>query len=816
MDNECLRVPSAAANVALFVAMAALAGAGSKIDDGLELERQGKLERASDLLADAAREYRAAGDSRNLARALGIAADIAVSLGRYDAAIRDATEALKLRGALNDRVRIGDDYNTIGLSYQYLGNYPASLEAYQKALDSDRSAGDSEGEITRLNNIGNIYYFQGRYSDALQYYEEARQKLPAGSGTSWSVAKRKLTFANLAVLFQRLGQEQRALELYRQLTDTGAASGNDMPATERAQLLLNQGVLYRRLGDPVKALELYRGAQALFQAERHADGEIGALRNIGIVLAMDLNEAAGARESFTRALALASQSGNRRGVVQARLYRGELFDREGRGREAEDDLQAALTGAQQAGLAEEQWKSLHALGRIAEEKGTTADAERDFREAIRIIESVRGSLSRVALRTDFLADKRDVYDSLIELRLRDSAATPAEIFSLMERSRARTLLDRTRGRVAMSEPQEDRIQQQLLPGTVLVEYWIGPRSAAALWMTHTGSGLVRHDDAANWGTDPAQGASILREIPLAERLIVVPDGALSAVPFEALRTPGAQAQLIERCEVSYLPAASFLRPPTPGRWRAPWAIEVIALADPLVSSDPFDEHWTPLPGSADEARAIARIVDGRAAIHLGADMRKRYLSAIAPDGVPLLHLTTHATIDATNPDRSRILFANEYLLQQEVYDLKLAGVELVTLSACDTARGAVVRGEGVQAFSQAFLAAGAASVVTTLWRVADGPTADFMKQFYYGLARGESKGAALRQAKLRFLRSGTSLADSRYWAAFVLTGDAEAAIPRAVPVSWCLMAAAVLLVLCAVAGWVTRAVSTARRSPQKV
>ena len=64
----------------------------------------------------------------------------------------------------------------------------------------------------------------------------------------------------------------------------------------------------------------------------------------------------------------------------------------------------------------------------------------------------------------------------------------------------------------------------------------------------------------------------------------------------------------------------------------------------------------------------------------------------------------------------------------------------------------LVRGEGVQAFSQAFLAAGADSVVTTLWRVADGPTADFMKSFYYALARGESKGAALWIPRIAHIR----------------------------------------------------------------
>jgi CHAT domain-containing protein len=281
---------------------------------------------------------------------------------------------------------------------------------------------------------------------------------------------------------------------------------------------------------------------------------------------------------------------------------------------------------------------------------------------------------------------------------------------------------------------------------------------------------------------------------------VVPDGALSTVPFESFRVAGSSGLLIERCEVSYLPSARFLKSKSPARWRAPWATEIVTLADPLVSHDPLEEQWAPLPESASEARGIAEVLAGRTESHLGADMRKSYLTALAPRGVPLIHLATHAAIDAENPDRSRILFSNDYLLQEEVYDLNLAGVDLVTLSACDTARGRFVRGEGVQAFGQAFLAAGAASVVTTLWRVADGPTADFMKQFYYALSHGAPKGEALRQAKLRFLHSHTALSDSRYWAAFILTGESGSPIPRAVPWSACLFAVAVFLASAMVAG----------------
>ncbi len=164
----------------------------------------------------------------------------------------------------------------------------------------------------------------------------------------------------------------------------------------------------------------------------------------------------------------------------------------------------------------------------------------------------------------------------------------------------------------------------------------------------------------------------------------------------------------------------------------------------------------------------------------------------------MLHFSTHATVDATDPNRSRMLFTpergspgSEYLFWPEVAALPLSGIDLVTLSACDTEGGKMVRGEGVQSFSRAFLAAGARSTVTTLWRVADAPTADFMRRFYLRLAQGETKAAALRAAKLSFLRSGNQLAQPQYWAAFVLNGDGRVPIPRVIP--WLWVAAAAIL-----------------------
>lgn len=804
-------------------------GADSSLQTAVSLEKEGKLKQALDLYRSAAEQFRASGDQHNLAVALSAAGYVSVSLGDYAEAIREAEEAVKLRQALHENAKMGTDFNTIGLAYLYQGNYAAALENYQNALKFDQMQGDAAGQVTRLNNIGNIYYYyQSRYMQALESYQQALKVVNANSRQSWNSWGRKLTAGNIATLYQRLGLEERALELYQQT----AGRPESMEPSEYAQLLLNEGVLYRHMGDPVKALEIYKTSQALFRKSQHSDGEIGALRDIGIVKAMDLGDLQGALASFRSALELAQASSNGRGIVQANLYLGEVLRRLGRYKEGSSHLETALEGAQRAGLVEEQWKSLYALGRIAEQDGHFESALNDYRHAISIIESLRAGL-RIPLRSDFLADKRDVYDSLIALEVQQPKTSADELFQWMERSRARTLLDRMAARTPLTEASLKVVQSHLSADTVLVEFWVGSQSALALWITQNENGTVKYASADTLRLESGNllrslqpggdewrdisrelGTAILTGIPLRRHVILLPDGPLH-IPFEVLAVPETGNLLVEKSDISYLPSARFLTMPKKSgrRWLFPWERELVAIGDPpVLSSDALAEAelWQPLPASADEMRSIASIIPGKAKIHLGADARKSYLLDHHVEDLPLLHLSTHAVVDNEFPERSRILLAPDsptsaesadYLFQDEVSSLDLKNVGLVTVSACDTARGKMVRGEGIQAFSQSFLAAGASATITSMWRVADTPTASFMKQFYYSLGRGVSKAEALQAAKLRFLNSNSELSSPRYWAAFILYGKGwEPTIPV---ISWSviLFVIGVVLALIGLALW---------------
>jgi tetratricopeptide (TPR) repeat protein len=519
--------------LALTLLAAALLAMSSPFEDALRLQRQGKLEQARGLLRAAASGFRAVADRGNQAKALSLASRISLSLGDYRAAVSDARAASEIRLSVKGDAGIADDFNTLGLANLYLGDFTAALSYYERALKFDLARGNTEGEVARQNNIANVYYFQGRYSEALRWYQMAMDKVNATAGEQWNPRRRQLTLANLATLYQRLGKEQMALQIYQKL----AASPQAMPLSEQAQLLLNQGILYRRLGDPLKALERYRAAQALFGRERHRDGEISALRSIGLARAVDLNDLSGAFQAFTAAGQLARDSSNVRGIVQSKLYRAEVLRRLNRLPEAEADATEANNAARASGLMEEQWEAQYTLGKVAEQNGRRQVARDSYQDAISLIESVRSGL-RVDMRSEFLADKREVYDSMIALRLRDPHTSIGELFSWIERSRARTLLDRVRSATA-SEPNPSQIQSGLRPDTVLLELWEGSGIGATLWITSSSAGLIRrslpsNDEILRWLTSlqgrsgewkeqsRSLGSLLLGGVPLRRHIIVVP------------------------------------------------------------------------------------------------------------------------------------------------------------------------------------------------------------------------------------------------------------------------------------------------------
>jgi CHAT domain-containing protein len=187
-----------------------------------------------------------------------------------------------------------------------------------------------------------------------------------------------------------------------------------------------------------------------------------------------------------------------------------------------------------------------------------------------------------------------------------------------------------------------------------------------------------------------------------------------------------------------------------------------------------------LPFSSREVEQIAGLVaENERMVITGFDASKDAVIGTRLADFQYVHLATHGIIDAEQPALSSLVLSlrdrtgsvqNGYLRLHDIYGMKL-NADLVVLSACDTALGREIRGEGLIGLTQGFLYAGTASVVASLWQVPDKATAELMTRFYRNLLEKEQRPAkALRTAQLE-LAEDRRWRDPYYWSGFVVQGE---------------------------------------------
>ncbi|MCO6489164.1 MAG: CHAT domain-containing protein [Phaeodactylibacter sp.] len=290
-------------------------------------------------------------------------------------------------------------------------------------------------------------------------------------------------------------------------------------------------------------------------------------------------------------------------------------------------------------------------------------------------------------------------------------------------------------------------------------------------------------------------APVAAQLP--DRIIILPDGILGHVPFEALLTeapanayePKYYPYLLRRHEISYSYSATLLREMKHKKHRQPPVREMLAMApfagtDTILTSHLDQSNWfagtrgdtlLPLPWTRIELDSLMGIFQTDA--FYGRDATEERFANLA-GAYRILHLPTHGKADSRAGDYSYLTFApqpasleNGLLYVRDLYNLSL-NADLVTLSACETAAGELQRGEGIISLARAFAYAGAKSIATTLWQVNDRSTQELMVRFYHHLKAGLPKDEALRQAKLDYLdeHSGTE-AHPCFWAPVIGIGD---------------------------------------------
>ena len=218
--------------------------------------------------------------------------------------------------------------------------------------------------------------------------------------------------------------------------------------------------------------------------------------------------------------------------------------------------------------------------------------------------------------------------------------------------------------------------------------------------------------------------------------------------------------MLERHEMSYLPGASLLRY---CRETRPGGSAMMAIGH---SGDGR------LPHAVSEAQSIAGIMHGQTYTDEEATLERTHEGLAECRAV---HIAAHGEFRSDNPLFSGLALANGWLTTLDIFSCRCQA-SLVTLSSCQTGRNVVGAGDELLGLTRAFLGAGAASLVLSLWPVEDRSTARLMEVFYRGMTEGETKAGALRNAQLQALREGFSGNDAEvthpyFWAPFFLVGD---------------------------------------------
>ncbi len=297
-----------------------------------------------------------------------------------------------------------------------------------------------------------------------------------------------------------------------------------------------------------------------------------------------------------------------------------------------------------------------------------------------------------------------------------------------------------------------------------------PPGAALAELTETMLALVEsgeHGDSLPARAGRSLLAPVLALLPAAvHRLVLVPDGPLHRLPFDAL-VLGDGRRVAERYEVSLSPSATISA--------RLWQRTPSTAATTLLAFAGIDSRGQPglplLPASAREAREAGRMASA-SVIRLGADASESYLKASNAANYRILHFATHALVDDESLDGTALVLAagageDGLMSPAELAALHL-DADLVVLSGCRTARGVVFSGEGVQGLAGPLLEAGSRSVLATLWSVNDRDAAGFVGDFYRAATGGTSVGDALATAKRTAIARGEPPAT---WAAFVLVGN---------------------------------------------
>jgi len=720
-------------------------------------------------------------------------------LGEYEKAIEYYTQAMEPFRKRDKKNSLGNVLSNIGVNYAKLNDFSRALEFHLQALALRPEQNDRDGRAISLNNIANCYAHLGDKQKALDYYTQAI----ALHRSVQNDRQLATTLKNIGVFHRDEGQIPKALEYLDEARTLSAKVGDrDTEASvlfEIAKIELDRGDLLSARKLIEQAIAQSESIRINLKSQSFRTSYLASVRKyyeFEIEVLMRLHQQR-PNEGFDAAAIEVSEKSRARSLLEllhearAQIEQGvdpALIERE-------SHLRRLIAEA-----AERQTRLLS--GKYTEEQALAASKE---------IDSLTTEYDQVQAR---IRQSSPRYASLVE-------PAPLSVAEIQKRvlDQNTLLLEYALGeqKSFVWVVAHDSVKSFELPGRAAIE-----QGAKRFYQLLTERGVAMPNETLaqrkqrldHVDTDYPQAAVSLSRMLLApvaaelgqKRLLIVAEGVLQYVPFAALPLSG-DAPLIVDHEIVNLPSASvlaMLREEFGNRKPASKAVAVIA--DPVftandprlatavkaaVKESPFVDaqrsaaesgvnDLSRLRFSRQEADEIARLAGDTRNLK-AVDFAANRSTATDPrlGDYQIVHFATHGLINNQHPDLSGVVLSlvdeqgrpqNGFLRLYDIYNLKL-NADLVVLSACQTALGKEIKGEGLVGLTRGFMYAGAPRVVATLWRIDDRATADMMRRFYESMLKdGQRPSAALRAAQLSMLRD-RRWRSPHFWAPFTIQGE---------------------------------------------
>lgn len=714
-------------------------------------------------------------------------------LGQYQKALEYYNNALSLTRIFGDKEGEATIINNIGLIYSNLGEYEKALEFFNQALPVFRKLNIKITEATTLNNIGNVYLHLGENQKALEFFNQA---LPLHS-TVGNKRQEAITLNNIGLVYVSLEDKQKALNYLDQALSL-ARSINDK-GTE-ALTLNNKGFVYNSLGEKEKAIENYYQAIPLFRAVGDIRGEAIITSNLttlwkdrgsprtAIFYGKQMVNAIQFLRSNIQSLDSNVQKNFLKAAEPAYRLLADILIEQGRIPEAEQVL---------AMLKEEEYFDyLRRDDKVANSLLKTATLTPDEADAVKRYDELADKVTTIGKEYGELYEesRKPLYEEktfpkqarLDELKKRLDDATTA--FTKFLEELKTTFKNDVRVKEIESGLQA-MLKSMKVKRTAIVSTIVGEDRLNIIVTTpdaqraHTVdikaadvNKLVAEFRTAvtNPLVDPRDSGKRLYDIiikPIEKDLAGIKtdtivwslDGTLRYVPVVALWD--GESYLAQRYANVIITLASQKNLEKEISDKSAWRALGVGVSKefedfPALSAVP-DELDCIITDAVTKAVSLNPkcqngVVNGKKLID---DVFTKDAFKNAMGRYSLVHIASHFSLQPGDDKNSFLLLgggAERKLSVSEINQSMFNGVELLTLSACNTAVGTEKsNGVEVEGFGAVAQNQGAKAVIATLWAVADPSTRDFMVKFYslYDSNKNLNKAEALRQAQLSLLRS---------------------------------------------------------------